>query len=53
MDAMFALEESLKKGDLNKDALEELKASDVGKPTFWDSYCEVYPSEPECLIYDV
>lgn len=53
IDSMSALEDSLKKGSLDKDALEDLKASDIGKPTFWDSYCEVYPSEPECLIYDV
>lgn len=52
MDAMSALEESLRKGNLNDEALEEIKASDKHRLNFWDSYCEVYPSEPECLIYD-
>jgi hypothetical protein len=50
--SIIALEESLRNGDLNDEALEELKASDQGKLTYWDSYCAAYPSEPECLIYD-
>ena len=52
MDAMSALEESLRKGNLNDEALEEIKASDKHRLNFWDSYCEAHPSDPECLIYD-
>lgn len=52
MDAMIALEESLREGTLNKEALDELKGVPE-KPSFFDTYCELYPSEPECLIYDV
>lgn len=50
IDAMIALENSLREGTLDQDALEELKRPE---PTnFFDSYCDLYPSEPECLIYD-
>ena len=52
-DAMIALEHSLREGTLDKEALEELKNHKEPKKTYWDSYCAVYPSEPECLIYDV
>ena len=51
-EAMLALEHSIKEGTLDKEALEELKQPEP-KRNFFDSYCEVYPSEPECLIYDV
>ena len=50
IDAMIALENSLREGTLDQDALEELKRPE---PTnFFDTYCELYPSEPECRIYD-
>ena len=52
-DAMIALEHSLREGTLDKEALEELKNHKEPKKTYWDSYCAAYPSEPECLIYDV
>ena len=53
-DAMIALEHSLREGTLDKEALDELKHNTKPeKPTYWDSYCAVYPSEPECLMYDV
>ena len=52
-DAMIALEHSLREGTLDKEALDELKNHKEPKKTYWDSYCAVYPSEPECLIYDV
>lgn len=52
-DAMIALEHSLREGTLDKEALEELKNKKEPKKTYWDSYCAAYPSEPECLIYDV
>lgn len=52
-DAMIALEHSLREGTLDKEALEELKNHKEPKKTYWDSYCAVYPSEPECLVYDV
>ena len=53
-DAMIALEHSLREGTLDKEALDELKHNTTPeKPTYWDSYCAVYPSEPECLMYDV
>ena len=51
-DAMLALEHSLREGTLDKEALDELKNKKPEKPNFFDSYCELYPSEPECLIYD-
>lgn len=49
-DAMIALEKSLREGNLDKEALEELKQPE--KPSFFDQYCDLYPSAPECLIYD-
>lgn len=51
-DAMVALEHSLREGSLDKEALEELKNAKPEKPSFFDNYCELYPSEPECLIYE-
>ena len=51
-DAMIALEHSLREGTLDKEALDELKNQKPEKPNFFDGYCELYPSEPECLIYD-
>lgn len=50
MDAMITLEKSLREGTLDNEALEELKKPDENN--FFDQYCELYPSEPECLIYD-
>ena len=53
-DAMIALEHSLREGTLDREALEELKnKKETKQKTYWDSYCAAYPSEPECLIYDV
>ena len=52
-DAMIALEQSLREGSLDKEALEELKnPPKQKKQTFWDTYCSAYPSEPECRVYD-
>jgi len=51
-DAILALENSLREGTLNKEALEELTNQKTEKPNFFDGYCDLYPSEPECLIYD-
>ena len=52
-DAMIALEHSLREGTLDKEALDELKNPPTEKKqTYWDSYCSVYPSDAECLIYD-
>ena len=51
-DAMIALEHSLREGTLDKEALEELKTKRT-QENYWDSYCAAYPSEPECLIYDL
>jgi len=52
-DAMIALEHSLREGTLDKEALDELKNPPGEKKlTYWDSYCDAYPSEAECLIYD-
>lgn len=50
MDAIITLEKSLREGTLDNEALEELKKPDENN--FFDQYCELYPSEPECLIYD-
>tara|TARA_B100000405_G_scaffold222511_1_gene158203 strand:- start:1058 stop:1546 length:489 start_codon:yes stop_codon:yes gene_type:complete len=50
IDAMIALENSLREGTLDQEALEELKRPE--QPNFFDTYCDLYPSEPECLIYD-
>lgn len=52
-DAMLSLEQSLREGTLDKEALEELKnPPKKKKQNYWDSYCNSYPSEPECRIYD-
>ena len=51
-DAMLALEQSLREGTLDKEALEELNNQKPERPNFFDGYCDLYPSEPECLIYD-
>ena len=52
MDAMIALENSLREGTLNEEALRELKEPKKKKTNFFDSYCELYPSDPECKMYD-
>lgn len=56
MDAMFTLEESLRDGQLDRDALAEVIDATCPKLTpnvYWDEYCELNPSSAECLIYDV
>jgi len=56
MDAMLVLEEALREGVLDTDALADVcEATSPSKPAenFWDEYCGLYPSDPECLIYDV
>lgn len=50
VDLMITLEKSLREGTLDNEALEELKKPDENN--FFDHYCDLYPSEPECLIYD-
>jgi len=52
LDAMIALENSLREGTLNEEALKELKEHKKKKTNFFDSYCELYPSDPECKMYD-
>lgn len=51
MDAMIALENSLRDGTLDEAALANLKEQPE-KRNFWETYCDMYPSEKECLIYD-
>jgi hypothetical protein len=51
--AMIALEESLKKGTLDKDALHELKNPKPTREEYWESYCAIHYDAPECLIYDI
>jgi len=52
--SIIALEESLKRGELDEQALEDLKKpKEKEEPGFWDAYCFMYPSDPECLLYDV
>lgn len=56
MDAMFVLEESLRDGDLDRDALAEVIGATSPKTSpasYWDEYCELNPSNAECLLYDV
>jgi len=50
-DAMNALEQSLREGTLDKEALEDLKQKPE-KRSFWDTYCDANPWEKECLIYE-
>ena len=50
---MIALEDSLRKGTLDKDALHELKNPKPTREEYWDSYCAIHYDAPECLIYDV
>ena len=49
--AMNALEQSLREGTLDKEALEDLKQRPE-KRSFWDTYCDANPWEKECLIYE-
>ena len=49
--AMNALEQSLREGSLDKEALAALTQKPE-KRNFWDTYCDATPWEPECLIYD-
>ena len=51
-DAILALENSLREGTLDKEALEELKGAKDPQPSFFDKYCEENPWEKECLIYE-
>ena len=48
---MNALEQSLREGSLDKEALAALTQKPE-KRNFWDTYCDATPWEPECLIYD-
>jgi len=50
-DAMNALEQSLREGTVDKEALAELTQKKE-KINFWETYCDAYPSEKECLIYE-
>tara|TARA_B100001059_G_scaffold226403_1_gene254714 strand:- start:1686 stop:2186 length:501 start_codon:yes stop_codon:yes gene_type:complete len=50
--AMIALEESLKKGTLDVDALQELKNPKPAREEYWDKYCSIHFDAPECLIYE-
>jgi len=50
--AMIALEDSLREGTLDKEALDELKHFKEPKPSYYDIFCDENPSAPECLIYD-
>ena len=50
--AMIALEESLKKGTLDVDALQELKNPKPTREEYWDKYCSIHFDAPECLIYE-
>lgn len=50
--AMIALEESLKKGTLDVDALHELKNPKPTREEYWDKYCSIHFDAPECLIYE-
>jgi len=51
-DAILALENSLREGTLDQEALEELKRTKDPQPSFFDKYCEETPWEKECLIYE-
>ena len=56
MDSILKLEEALREGYLDTEALAEVCDATSPKSTtnvYWDEYCELYPSSPECLIYDV
>lgn len=56
MDAMIVLEEALREGHIDKEALADICDATRPKMTtnvFWDEYCELDPSAPGCLIYDV
>ena len=56
MDAMLVLEESLRDGVIDSNALSEVVNATSMKrdhQSYWDNYCSMDPSAPECLIYDV
>ena len=50
-DAMNALEQSLREGTVDKEALAELTQKKE-KFNFWENFCNENPSEKECLIYE-
>lgn len=55
MDAMLVLEESLRDGIIDSKALAEVVHATAMKrdhQSYWDNYCLMDPSAPECLIYD-
>jgi len=59
IDLFSQLEEAMREGEMDQEAL--AKVCEVTAPEkvesalvdFWEGYCNMYPSEPECLIYDV
>ena len=53
IDAMTALEISLREGTLDEEALKELKNPKPTREEYWDKYCSIHFDAPECLIYDV
>lgn len=59
IDLFNQLEEAMREGEMDQEALTKMldatapEKSDSSAVDFWDGYCNMYPSEPECLIYDV
>lgn len=55
MDAMLVLQEAILDGVLDQDALSDVVAAtapDHKADLYWEGYCDLNPSSPECLIYD-
>ena len=55
MDAMKVLEEALREGVVDQDALAELchaTSPKNAKNLYWEEFCNDNPNAPECLLYD-
>ena len=54
-DAMLVLQEAIMDGVLDQQALSDVVEATAPKRAtepFWEDFCELYPSNPECLIYE-
>ena len=52
MDSMITLETALRDGVIDTEALAEVTDATASED-FWERFCTLHPSDPECLIYEV
>ena len=59
IDLFNQLEEAMREGEMDTEALMKMcdatapEKKDSSSVEYWEGYCSLYPSDPECLIYDV